>query len=146
MHVIIVSSDLGWYDHIHPEYQADGSYLIEENFPSGGEYIIFADYVPTGSTTQVERLTVQVSGDPKTPETFTSEVLKTKTDGYDVSLVPAGGKFLTNNMNHLAVDITDKGKPVTNFENIMGAKVILSSSPVMDKNTCTCTLMKSMAN
>ncbi len=122
MHIIIVSSDLGWYDHIHPDYQPDGSYQIAENFPAGGDYIIFADYVPTGSTTQVERITLKVSGEPKKAEQFTTESLNTKTDGYDVKLVPTGGKFITNNMNHLGVDITEKGKPVTNFENIMGAK------------------------
>ncbi len=122
MHIIVVSKDLGWYDHIHPEYQADGSYLIEETFPTGGDYIIFADYVPTGSTTQIERLTLNVTGEPKKAEQFTSQSLSTKTDVYDVKLVPAGGMFMTNNMNHLAVEVSEKGKPVTNFENVMGAK------------------------
>ena len=122
LHVIVVSKDLGWYNHIHPEYQADGSYSIDETFPGGGEYIIFADYTPSGAGNKVQRYTVKVGGTPKKPETFTAQSLTTKTDGYAVTLKPEAGKFLTNNMNHLGVEVTDKGKPVTNFENIMGAK------------------------
>jgi hypothetical protein len=37
-------------------------------------------------------------------------------------LKPTAGKFLTNNLIHLGVEVTENGKPVTNFENIMGAK------------------------
>ena len=122
LHVIVVSKDLGWYDHIHPEYQADGSYSLDETLPSGGEYVIFADYTPTGGSNQVQRYTVNASGTPKKAETFAAQSLTTKTDGYSVTLKPATGKFLTNNMNHLGVEVTDKGKPVTNFESIMGAK------------------------
>ena len=122
IHVIIVSKDLGWYDHIHPDYQADGSYSISETFPAGGEYIIFADYQPTGGGNQVERRTLSVSGNPKPVETFNAQTLSTQTDGYAVTLKPSAGKFLTNNMNHLGVEVTQNGNPVTNFENIMGAK------------------------
>lgn len=122
MHIVIVSQDLGWYDHIHPEYQADGSYMVTETFPAGGEYIVFADYQPTGGGNQVERIIIPVSGMVKKRETFTSENLTSETDGYLVTLKPEAGKLLTNNMNHLGVEVTEKGVPVTSFENIMGAK------------------------
>lgn len=122
LHVIIVSKDLAWYDHIHPEFQTDGSYTVDETFPGGGEYVIFADYQPTGAGNQIERIVVNASGTALKAESFTTESLSTQTDGYTVRLVPAAGKFLTNNMNHLGVEVTDKGKPVTDFENIMGAK------------------------
>ena len=122
IHVIIVSQDLGWYHHIHPEYQADGSYVVSDTFPGGGEYIVFADYQPTGAGNQVQRRTFTVAGEPKKVETFTTQSLSTKTDGYTVTLKPTAGKFLTNNLNHIGVDVTLNGKPVTDFEMIMGAK------------------------
>ena len=122
IHVIVVSKDLSWYDHIHPEYQADGSYTVEEVFPSGGEFIVFADYQPTGAGNQVERKTVVVNGVVKAPESFTTESLTTQTDGYSVTLKPSEGKLLTSNMIHLGVEVTEKGKPVTDFETVMGAK------------------------
>ncbi|MEO5906349.1 MAG: heavy metal-binding domain-containing protein [Saprospiraceae bacterium] len=122
IHVIVVSKDLGWYDHIHPEYQADGSYVIEETFPSGGEYIIFSDYNPTGGGNQVSRSTWTVNGVSKKPETFTTQDLSDEVDVYAVVLKPEADKFLTNNLNHMGVEVTEKGKPVTNFETVMGAK------------------------
>lgn len=122
IHVILVSKDLAWYDHIHPDYQPDGTYTVDEVFPFGGEFIVFADYQPTGAGNQVERKTVVVNGMLKTPESFTKEILSTQTDGYTVTLKPSQGKILTNNMIHMGVEVTDKGKPVTDFENIMGAK------------------------
>ncbi|HLF62188.1 MAG TPA: heavy metal-binding domain-containing protein [Saprospiraceae bacterium] len=134
LHIIIVSKDLAWYDHIHPDFQTDGSYAIDETFPAGGEYIIFADYQPSGAGNQVERIVLDVSGAPASVQSFTTESLTTQTDGYTVRLIPSAGKFLTNNMNHLGVAVTDKGKPVTNFENIMGAKghlVIISGDGKM---------------
>ena len=33
IHLILASNDLSWFDHIHPEYQADGSYTVSEKFP-----------------------------------------------------------------------------------------------------------------
>lgn len=122
LHLIIVSKDLAWYDHIHPVYQSDGTYTIEQTFPGGGEYILFADYQPTGGGNQVERLTINVSGAPVAPQSFTTERLTAQTDGYIVKLIPSAGKFLTHNMNHLGVEVTKDGTPMTNFENIMGAK------------------------
>lgn len=130
LHVIVVSSDLGWYDHIHPDYQADGSYTVEETFPEGGEYIVFADFQPSGAGNHVERKTIAVNGMSSIREPFKSEVLTTETDGYTVKLIPSEGKFVTNNMIHLGVEVMDKNTPVTAFENIMGAKghlVIISA-------------------
>lgn len=122
VHVIVVSKDLAWYDHIHPDYQADGSYTIEETFPAGGEYIVFADYHPSGAGNQVQRHEIAVTGVSKNAESFTTQSLTTETDGYTVSLKPMDGKLITNNLIHMGVEITEKGTPVTNLENIMGTK------------------------
>ncbi|MDP3557666.1 MAG: hypothetical protein Q8T03_09850 [Bacteroidota bacterium] len=62
LHLIVVSKDLAYFEHIHPEYQADGSYQIkilpkgkaytiskghnETRFDNGGDYMLFADYAP----------------------------------------------------------------------------------------------------
>lgn len=130
IHVIVVSDDLAWYSHIHPQYQADGSYTVQETFPAGGNYIIFTDYQPTGAGNQVNRMKLNVGGTPKEKETFTTPSLTTTTDGYQVTLRPLADKLITNNLNHLSVDVTRDGNPVTEFESIMGAKghlVIISA-------------------
>jgi hypothetical protein len=45
IHLIVVSEDLSWFDHIHPKQQGD-AYNVTLTFPHGGEYIFFADYKP----------------------------------------------------------------------------------------------------
>jgi len=61
LHLIIVDHDLTFFNHIHPEAQADGTFRIETTFPSGGEYKLFADVVPAGGSgvTISERIEVE---------------------------------------------------------------------------------------
>ncbi len=59
IHLIAVSEDLSWFDHIHPEFQNDGNYTVTETFPYGGKYSLYADYKPSGSTHQLEKIDVQ---------------------------------------------------------------------------------------
>ena len=60
IHLIAVSEDLSYFEHIHPEYDASGAYIIkvlpkgqnytagpghnETRFDAGGNYFLFADY------------------------------------------------------------------------------------------------------
>jgi hypothetical protein len=50
MHIIIVSRDLSYFDHIHPNYEGEGRFTVATRFPAGGEYKVFADFVPSGGT------------------------------------------------------------------------------------------------
>jgi uncharacterized membrane protein len=62
LHLMIVSRDLSFFDHIHPSLQKDGSLSLDYRFPHGGEFILFADLVPKGFGTQSFRIPVQVQG------------------------------------------------------------------------------------
>jgi hypothetical protein len=62
MHLIIVSDDLQFFSHLHPEYQGNGRFDVEASFPQPGNYTLFSDYKPTGQTEQVSVLKTQVSG------------------------------------------------------------------------------------
>lgn len=42
-HLIIVNQDLSYFDHVHPVRQPDGTFTINYTFPSGGQFILFAD-------------------------------------------------------------------------------------------------------
>jgi hypothetical protein len=71
IHLIVVSNDLSYFDHVHPEFQSSGDYKIEVNskagvdangighsttqFPNGGDYMLYADYMPTGGTHHVKK-------------------------------------------------------------------------------------------
>jgi hypothetical protein len=152
MHLIIVSKDLSYFDHIHPEYQADGSYKIsvlpkgktytnsqfanETRFDQGGEYVLFADYLPTGASHQLERIPLRVAGNSSSAKKYTQAKTVSNVDGYEVSLVPEGGKFLSQGTMHITGIIKKDGKeiPADQLENYLAAKahVVMISEDTQD--------------
>jgi len=122
IHLIAVSEDLSWFSHIHPEYQADGSYTVNETFPNGGNYILFADYKPTGSTHQLEKIQVSVKGTGKQPVSYSQPKLISKVDGYEVKFVN-GNELKANNEGHLIINIEKNGKLInaSELEKYLGA-------------------------
>ena len=135
MHLIMVSADLAWFDHQHPEYNGTGLDLTY-TFPKGGDYLLFADYAPSGAGHQLEKIPVTVSGAAAQPVTFSTARTTVNVDGYEVSLTPSGGKWLTNNTLHIAGTVKKGGKPVdvNTFENYLGAKAHVVMIGLADKN------------
>lgn len=152
MHLIVVSKDLSYFDHIHPEFNSDGSYKIavlangasytngqfasETRFDKGGEYVLFADYLPSGATHQLERIELNVAGTPYTPKKFSESKTVSNVDGYEVSLVPEGGKFLRNGTMHISAIVKKDGKEISaeQFETYLAAKahVVMISADTRD--------------
>jgi len=152
IHLIVVSKDLSYFDHIHPEIQSNGSYQIkvlgkdenyskgkfqnETHFNQGGDYVLFADYLPTGATHQLERIELKVDGPAYQLQSFTHEKLIATTDGYEVSLLPKDGKLLTGSLQHIAAIIKKDGKEISadSFENYLSAKahVVVISEDTQD--------------
>jgi hypothetical protein len=123
IHLIMVSKDLSWYDHIHPDYQADGSYTVKTKFPAAGEYTLFADYAPTGSNHQLEKVTFNVSGTAPAAVATGGQRLTGKADGYEVTITNESA-IVTNNLLHMGAIIRKDGKeiPADQLENYLGAK------------------------
>ncbi len=124
IHLIAVSEDLSWFDHIHPEYQSDGSYLVKETFPNGGKYLLYADYKPTGSTHQLEKTEIQVEGKTMVSANY-KEIKASATSGtYTVTLKPDGGRFLSNQEIHFDGQFMKGGKrfDVNGLQSYLGAK------------------------
>jgi hypothetical protein len=53
MHLIVVSTDLTWFNHIHPEYKGNGEFTVEAVLPRTGDYKLYADYTPKGGSQEV---------------------------------------------------------------------------------------------
>ena len=140
IHLIVVSKDLSYFEHIHPVYNADGSYQIkvlgnadkytdgrghnETKFEKGGDYVLFADYMPTGAPGQLERISLTVAGTASKTATYSKEKLTCTIDGYTVTLGSQDGQFATNNALHITGTVAQGGKTVAaeSFENYLGAK------------------------
>jgi Heavy metal binding domain len=124
IHLIAVSEDLSWFDHIHPEYQSDGSYLVKETFPNGGKYLLYADYKPTGSTHQLEKTEIKVEGKTMVSANYKETKASATSGAYTVSLKPDSGRFLSNQEIHFDGQFTKGGKrfDVNGLQSYLGAK------------------------
>ncbi|NUN99452.1 MAG: hypothetical protein HUU01_02415 [Saprospiraceae bacterium] len=140
MHLILVSDDLSWFDHIHPEYQANGAYEIkvlgkgenftngrghsETRFDAGGKYWAFADFKPSGGLNQVNKIELNVAGTPAKASVSDQPKMATTVDGYAIKFDTHGGTIASGSPAHLHIDITEKGQRLTpdKIENYLGAK------------------------
>jgi len=62
MHLIVVSKDLSFFEHIHPDYKGNGLFTATTQFLSGGDYKLYADIVPKGDKQTVPTQLVTVQG------------------------------------------------------------------------------------
>ncbi len=123
LHLIIVSEDLGYFDHIHPMPQSDGSLVVETSFPAAGKYRLFSDYTPKGGGNQVGQIEVTVSGAPK-PATPLSADQKMAADFDGLRITVSSDKPIrTNETLMLTFELAEAatGKPVTDLQPYLGA-------------------------
>lgn len=75
MHLIVVSDDLRFFQHVHPIYKESGRFEINPNFPAPGNYTLFSDYKPAGQNEQVAVQKIIIPGEvpiPKDLEKFSN--------------------------------------------------------------------------
>jgi hypothetical protein len=68
-HLFIVSEDLDYFLHEHPDRAKDNSFRYQTKFPKPGMYRLLSDFFPRGGTPQLIERTVLVPG----PGALTSE-------------------------------------------------------------------------
>lgn len=122
MHLIAVSKDLSYFSHIHPEYQGDGTFSIGTMFPSGGEYKLFADFVPkAGSSTTLSEW-VKVAGEVKAPEAIQADTELTKViDGKEVELTLSSTKAKEEVMLTFNISDAKTKEGISDLEQYLGA-------------------------
>jgi hypothetical protein len=59
-HLFIVSRDLKYFAHVHPDDAADGSLTLRHRLPAG-EYMLIADFLPIGGTSQMVQKAIIVT-------------------------------------------------------------------------------------
>ncbi len=122
MHLIVVSKDLSYFDHIHPDYKGNGLFTITTKFPIGGDFKLYADFTPKGASKSVKTDMVTVQGDAPKPVALQPETNLTKViDGKEVTL--SFDHVMANmdlNMNFNIKDAQTK-QPITNLQPYLGA-------------------------
>ena len=61
-HLFVISQDLQFFVHEHPEMQPDGSFQIDLSFPKPGFYRVLNDFYPASGTPQLVNQTLLVTG------------------------------------------------------------------------------------
>src|SRR2546426_5341376 len=127
-HLFVVSEDLTYFAHIHPQQQTDGSFTIETMVPKAGSYIIYCDIFPVGGMPQVAHrslITAGFDGDLFSAQAqLVPDKILTKTLAgvrFELTLNPAepvGGRPAT-----LKYHLTDEktGEPVKDLQPYLGA-------------------------
>jgi hypothetical protein len=124
-HLFIVSRDLEYFAHVHPEQTKSGAFRLAHPLPPG-EYMLIADFLPKGGTAQMVQRALLVGARPRFSENDPSEnrglaPASTVVDGLRVALkaedVVAGKDAC------LTFTVTDAntGEPVTDLEPLLGA-------------------------
>jgi hypothetical protein len=85
-HMFLVSQDLEFFLHDHPELSPDGTFRYPAHLPKSGMYRILADYYPTGGTPQLTAKTIFVAGGSLHPAQLKSDLSPKHTGNLDVEL------------------------------------------------------------
>lgn len=121
LHQIIVSRDLSWFAHEHPDLQPDGTLRLAYTFPRAGEMLLYSDFTPAGEGQVVSRNTLRVEGDaPAAVPLVVDDLAQAKTSGaFAVTLRPTTREATRDSWLHFA--ITSNGQPVTDLRPYLGA-------------------------
>jgi hypothetical protein len=155
LHLIVVSKDLSWFNHVHPKHQGKGVFTKSATVPRAGPFKLYADYTPTGRSQQVAQHEFNVEGPSPLPDTpqlavdrlegaWIKKQVQARPEGepegeagptYEVALMPMPSKFAAGQDVMLHFQIRDDaGKPIPDLQPYLGAlghAVILSE----DSNT-----------
>ncbi|WP_228921429.1 hypothetical protein [Streptomyces sp. DH7] len=119
LHLIVASSDLTTYRHLHPERAADGTWSTPVELPEAGGYRVFADFTPDVQNAEGVTLgaDLAVSGDAS-PEALPDAERTVTVDGYEVTL---DGALRAGAGSELKLEVEKDGKPVTDLQPYLGA-------------------------
>lgn len=123
LHLIIVSKDLSYFNHVHPEYKGGGVFEIVNEFPAGGEYRMAADFKPADGSAMTKLQWITVKGEAAETEAVTvDDILEKSVDGKKVSLsfdsqLEAGREVTLK----YTVNDESTNQPITDLEPYLGS-------------------------
>jgi hypothetical protein len=70
LHLTVVSKDLSYFNHIHPDFRGDGLFITSQTLPHGGTYKAYADYTPMRGVQEVAQHEFKVLGSGAVDERY----------------------------------------------------------------------------
>jgi hypothetical protein len=134
LHLFIVSRDLAFFAHIHPEQRSDNTFEVRHDIPAG-EYMVIADFLPEGGTPQtVQRAIVTPGYDAigRAPALALRPTGPVPVQTGDVAVTMDANDLAVGKVASLRFTIKDSltGAPVTDLEPYLAAPAhaLLASS------------------
>jgi hypothetical protein len=127
-HLFVISQNMEYFQHIHPQQRPDGIWAIDLTLPRAGYYKVLSDFLPVGGSTQfIARPLVtsgymgDLAGDSAhlIADTFHKKIVDEVT--AEVSFDPP--TFVAGLYGHLTFNLTDtaSGRPITDLQPYLGA-------------------------
>ncbi|MFG1958605.1 hypothetical protein [Nonomuraea sp. NPDC049028] len=117
LHFIVVSRDLGTFQHLHPTEAGNGVWSVKLTLPDAGTYRAFADFSPVGGEALTLGTDLAAAGDYE-PKALPGESRTATVDGYTVTL---DGDLAPGQSSKLTLKVAKDGKPVTDLQPYLGA-------------------------
>jgi len=132
MHLIAVSQDLTWFQHIHPAVSNDEAYTVSTTFPETAVYVLFDEFVYNEQTV-LDRREVNV-GRASEKSASLSPDLDPKTEEDLTASLSVPEMIMAGEDERLTLQVTRGGQPVTDLEPYLGvpAHLIIVSSDTRD--------------
>ncbi len=127
-HLFVISQDMEYFQHIHPEEQPDGTWTINVTLPKAGYYKILSDFMPSGGAPQFlarPLVTAGYTGDLAADSArLTPDAVSTKTeDDITASVAYDPQTCIVGLYCHLNFHLTDSAthRPITDLQTYLGA-------------------------
>ncbi len=117
LHLVVVSTDLGDYQHLHPTLAGDGTWSIELVLPRAGGYRAYADFTAAGAEPVTLATELSASG-PFEPRPIPLPLAVASVDGYDVRL---DGTVTAGTVGEVRFRVDHDGAAVTDLQPYLGA-------------------------
>jgi hypothetical protein len=113
-HLFVVSRDLAYFAHVHPEARPDGTFRLQHAL-APGPYMLIADFLPEGGTSQMVQKAVIVPGERRPPPPADER------HGLRVTLQTEDVAAARHGVLRFTVTDEATGAPVTDLEPYLGA-------------------------
>ena len=127
-HLFVVGRDLKFFRHLYPTVLADGILEAREEIPPG-EYLVAADFLPSGGSRQFLRRVVDLRGNEKSDSRTAQKTERSdpSTAGVfdivtNVRIQPLPGVPMAGQRTafHVMLSRTEDGRPLVNLEPYLG--------------------------
>jgi hypothetical protein len=127
LHLFVISQDLEFFEHIHPQMRHDGTWSIETAVPRSGNYQVFCDFMPKGGSGQFLTALFSTADSADDLTAHAAHLVPDKTFRKSVDDMTATVSFdprqpTSCQYAHLNFYLTDSktGRPITDLQTYLG--------------------------